>query len=1151
MPKQRKLPTVDSFVDVLDEQQIEYLGDAAFLGQYFLYLKAEWAERSGLSRLLGRLGEKHTLDRPRILSRSEEISLPGVKIRSIELPAAQLFSLTSDKQLYQVDRDRVRLLIAAPQEPDSEQVLHLKLNGATYGSYTLRLDSAGLFLWEASNLPEGRYEAVVEGSDLAICDFLVATYQLAPLHAELVSQQLSDTTFSFDLEVTAFQQPYIGPLKVELMERGQRVGNQFGLVCDAQGHCHGQVILDGPGPFSLNLLADERSATVALKGSEQARRSSVEIGALGEEHSLNLLPTQDSVECRSLYIAPGAQNNAPFLLRNPIGREVELEVREAVQLLQIVLVDPVRQKIEEISHTDLQKGQVLRFPVPNPYGLLLLGAFIGDRAWEGWSAVLHPTDLDLRCIAPAEAKPGSTVSVKLSTGVSDRSIPVQFIVKDQRLVSASDPQVELAACIQENLKSWEDLSFQGNVDRELRSANPPSRAYMRSRVMRFSSAIAAGEPDDMVRYAPMMAASAPMGAAPVDSWEGDITVGAVASPAATLTRVRMQFPEVVYNAIVQVQGETEIQVALGEGLTRYTIEAFALDPQNFDWQRAETSLEASQPIYGELSVSPFAFTGDGVTGHLYVGSSSGKVLAEVQLDGSPLPLFTEQGQPLSSTDVIPAGSTVLFQVSPGMITAIVRDPVSGEADVSEQFVSEPGRLKHRVTQLRFLQPGELLTLDHSDLLEIHPLPGLERSFQLFVEGAAHYPHGCIEQTACKLVGMFAGYITNLEKPEVASDYAVAISTWYKRLMSMALPNGGFCMYPPQEGGSRNVDMHYAPKGMLYLLKLPASKNSGIVDPEIRTILDDIKERARAGANFYKLALPPKNFTTSEDAFLVLSLHGLTESARSQALTFARTQLQEHEGKVYAKPSKDTALYFGSSVATRIETAYAAAALLLGREQGDLPRALAATNYVASQMNEENRFYSSSDTAAGLSLMLALRELGVGAGGAGVRVEVNGQPLALDEALRISGPIESLRGLEGIVTVQTVREIVEDWNEFHSDLPVEVFLAEPGKYRPVVLIKPGDAIDLVVRIPRYEPGMLVYVCLPAALARVVGGGQVKRFSLDFSERKELRVPLAAVSTTVAPGQSKGSKAGQHWAIVVRNMYKEEQVGNPGPLKCLVL
>ena len=145
------------------------------------------------------------------------------------------------------------------------------------------------------------------------------------------------------------------------------------------------------------------------------------------------------------------------------------------------------------------------------------------------------------------------------------------------------------------------------------------------------------------------------------------------------------------------------------------------------------------------------------------------------------------------------------------------------------------------------------------------------------------------------------------------------------------------------------------------------------------------------------------------------------------------------------------------------------------------------------------------------------------------------------------------------------EVVEDWSSLKSQLPVTVRLERNGHTQK--RFKVGDALDLVISVPRYEPGLIAHVCLPEALARVVGGGQVKRFSLDFCEQNMLRIPLAVVGATslqtakdteagssllhwLGIGGKKDAANAQHWAVIVRNMFKEEQVGNPGLLEVMV-
>ncbi len=88
--------------------------------------------------------------------------------------------------------------------------------------------------------------------------------------------------------------------------------------------------------------------------------------------------------------------------------------------------------------------------------------------------------------------------------------------------------------------------------------------------------------------------------------------------------------------------------------------------------------------------------------------------------------------------------------------------------------------------------------------------------------------------------MYTGYITNQDNEEVARDYEAAILVWYKRLKSMYLPNSGFCLYPPEEGGARQPDTYCAPLGVKHLLNLPNAERSGLKARALRELLDDIR-----------------------------------------------------------------------------------------------------------------------------------------------------------------------------------------------------------------------------------------------------------------------------------------------------------------------
>ncbi len=415
--------------------------------------------------------------------------------------------------------------------------------------------------------------------------------------------------------------------------------------------------------------------------------------------------------------------------------------------------------------------------------------------------------------------------------------------------------------------------------------------------------------------------------------------------------------------------------------------------------------------------------------------------------------------------------------------------------------------------------------------------------------------------------MYTGYITNQNNPEVARDYEAAILIWYKRLKSMYLPQSGFCLYPPEERGARTPDTYCAPLGVKHLLNLPNGERAGVKQKALRTLLDDIGSMAKDAAAYYKIDYPPKELKDCHAAYQVLA-NGSSQKDKDRAAAYVRSRLVEQDGQTCVQVPADQPSYrlWGMAVSTREESAYAAAALLATKEPGDLPKAIAVTNYLTSQLNEEGRLYSTVDTAACLALMIGLRNAGIVSNAEAGRVSLNGQEMPLADALTYNGKVETLRCLEGVIAAQVTSEVIEDWSAFKSQLAVEVRLERKG--RPQQRFKVGDELDLVISVPSYEPGMIAHVCLPDALARVVGGGQVKRFSLDFCEKNVLRVPLAAVGSTVLPTEKsdaaginllrwlglsgkKGAETSvQHWAVIVRNMFKEEQVGNPGLLQLTV-
>lgn len=198
------------------------------------------------------------------------------------------------------------------------------------------------------------------------------------------------------------------------------------------------------------------------------------------------------------------------------------------------------------------------------------------------------------------------------------------------------------------------------------------------------------------------------------------------------------------------------------------------------------------------------------------------------------------------------------------------------------------------------------------------------------------------------------------------------------------------------------------------------------------------------------------------------------------------------------------------VAWRTQAAFAVAILV---RSGELESVVTTANAITADLNEQGRLYSTCDSVAALAMFRELAASGM----------LNGQA-------RTECTEESLRVLEGLATVEVDKLVTEDWSELSCAVGLRVWWT-PRQ------IRLGEPVDLHVQLEEgYEMGDLVYVNLPASLTRVVGGGQVKEFAVDFAGSAEVTIPLVATAA--------GS---QHFTLCVRNMYREDRAGSPGLLR----
>ncbi|HLX41668.1 MAG TPA: hypothetical protein VKR42_14135, partial [Ktedonobacteraceae bacterium] len=147
MTVQRFQGNYDPYVKIMDQAAIKRLGNAGLLGNWFVFLTADWSRRVNVPGLLEATGSIEPVGQPAIAFRgSNDLTLPAMVVTRKTLPAATLSSLTCDKSLYRARRDTVRLLVAAPQMPHQSIRMALELNGSSYASYPIALDEFGLCL---------------------------------------------------------------------------------------------------------------------------------------------------------------------------------------------------------------------------------------------------------------------------------------------------------------------------------------------------------------------------------------------------------------------------------------------------------------------------------------------------------------------------------------------------------------------------------------------------------------------------------------------------------------------------------------------------------------------------------------------------------------------------------------------------------------------------------------------------------------------------------------------------------------------------------------------------------------------------------------------------------------------------------------------
>ncbi len=1281
----------------MDESRFTHKGTSqakvgeVLVGGAFGFINEGVLVRAGLA-WVGAVAGRQLSTKPQIVSLlgPDKVTIFGEELAPVNLSVLNLSCVTSDKALYQSERDAVKLFVLQPHMCGQECSLVVNLNGSQFSKHTLRLGKHGDGQLVLRDLAVGNYEIFFEGGrDHNSCTFQVAQYKLAPLVASLVQSHLVESDkLQLVLSIESFGSPVSGALKIDLIDGQRRIASE--TVEALNGTARTSFLLQGSGPHSLSLqlLADPaKTASVPILGSRASERSRTVFSPLGTEVVGALIGEPDSREVRGIYLGQGGSRSTPLTLEKVDDKIARLRANVKLDALRVVAIDPthpkrranavdpantshpslrderyaraeklfkdgqiadsraifedaltstrsalhpyyaywlacccarlgdrdqaleyLRRAIEdgwvELSHManddDLaclrgyppfdvlcaggtrelfmefvDSGQVLEVHGFAPVTILAIGAIVEKNPWEGWAALLAPSQLAPKIDLPEQCLPGQKLSFEVQTEAKDASI--YCIVKDARLISTDTPGTRLAAHIKDYVDSASKQLKVGRPDLDLKTVNdihrvgrasggwgaplgataamaptsslgglPPTLAESIRRNMQST-----GDGPMLFGAAPMAAGMMPMPAHPAPSqieadnfdlgtWSAQGGPPAASNHAAA--HLAISEPEILFAGLLTVDnGRAKVQLDLPDLFADYIVECFAIS--GMDWAMTEARFRAEKYPLIHLNLPLFAHKDDKIVGNLYVAQKASGTKMRIKLlrNGEEVPLTCKGAKVEIGKECSDAEQTFEFSATAGAYQAIV-ESVQGEVlAFSKKTVQEPGKLKLRKRALQLLRSGESINLtDDHTIDRISILPGVESTLEILVDATAEYGHACCEQTAAIILSACVMYIFAAEDPERRKKAESIIVAGIRREQSMWLPGRGFKVYPEADNTPHAYLGEMAARH-LWNLSLLGTGSGGRGESDLPPDLADAQklglEMAADVMKAHNRQWPPQNINSYRDAWEVLRFSN--NGAAEKAISFIQQSLAKSEPAAANAVQEDTR-YLGANVSLRMNDAYAAASLLRAGGVQNITTAIGIANTVVKDLNQLGRLYSTCDSVAAIALMTEMQLANITKGSG--TVEINNTRFAFADAMALTEPIQSIKVIEGCITVAVDRVVEEDWNKFAAGMQIKTCLLKGGN--PERNFKLGDSIELQVSLEDgYKDGDLLWVCLPDALSRIVGGGQVKLFSADFRGKTELRIPLAATGTT---GNAESGGGEQRIAVCVRNMFQEERAASPEPL-----
>lgn len=1089
-------------IKVINPAKAQKNFDAVKVGHSFIF---HTPQQGAITDRLSRLLVKNSKRKHRVYPLAEgSTTVAGMTFTALPRPLGRLACLVGDRALLREDEDTLQLCAVVPGDTKGIS-LEIRRFGDIQEQAALSFNN-GLAEYRLEHPPSGSYEAVLLynnqpfGKTFA---FEVAGYQLAPLSATLerFEVQTEAQQLNFQLSVESYQKPFHAPLLIKLTQNEQML-SQTQVKINAAGLYQGSLPMPAKADSQLVLditpmYESSLNTQVVIPGS-RGRLQPVILNEFGQNRTWSTLPQPLALAIRGGYLGEGQRLETPVLVAQTITDQPELLFLNEADDVHLVIQDLETGTFTTQALGDVTAGSKHQLALNGCAALVTVGCFFGDRPFEGYTTFIKPNRLELELEMPERLHPRDTLTIKLKTNQRE-PLPLLVWACDRRLSTPQLPDVGLAEHLRDIVNAQARAIAIAKGFQNLSTLITDRYQMLRSRahLKKRKSTKVRAHSNTLENYDLCDSTNDDLDGALCDVPGEDPMNknGGVPNP-------RELFPESLYFGVTTVTGETEIEIPLGDSLTVYRVQAFAM--HRGDWFRRQQDVVVDLPIRVDLELPETIAEADQVQGKLICHATSGKALVSLQHNGQPVSL-NQNGHKV--TDAIRCPAVLSFDAAPGRYEATIHDAANGTSDSLVQYVDAPGCFTSQVKHTVILAPGTRLDLESCDAVAMRVLAGFAGPTESFMEATADYSFLCCEQTAAKNLAAALIWLTSRD-PKKQRKAGNMLRTGLTRQKTMFVPGAGFSMYPDSDCFSQ----YYGALAVRYIWYLSDLAEVDSLPHDLRRLLQDVLACADQAGTVYEMQRCPNNIKTFYDAYAAV------QAGRTRE---AKTWLDQN---LAAPAARSKAFPQNHQVKHRSALAVAAATYL---KLGDLRSALPLCNTVFAAQTGEGRLYSTQDSIATVLAAVELAKLPNF--NQPRRFLLNGEPCDGAQAEATPGPIEVLELLEGFAVVEITRWLEEDWLSFGTPFPVKYEWLHQG--RKTKRLKAGATLELCITLPEgYQVGDLAHISLPPGICRRVGGGQVRRFSVDFAGASEIRVPVAVTTE---------QRCIQHMLICVRNMFEEER------------